>query len=139
MTMTTAIRLRALTSAAALAISAACIVTASAQDLNAFRAANGRPALRVNSSLTVLAHAHANDMARRGQLDHNGFFQHRGPNGARAENVAYGCGDMACTIRQWSRSSGHRTNMLRRDVHGYGIASAVSSNGRRYWALELGH
>jgi uncharacterized protein YkwD len=55
---------------------------------------------------------------------------------ARAENVAYGCGDEACTIRQWSRSAGHRRNMLRRDVHGYGM---VSSNGRRYWALELGH
>jgi uncharacterized protein YkwD len=137
--MTKTIRLRALTSALALTLCAASVAAASAQDLNAFRAAHGRPALRVNSSLTVLAHAHANDMARRGQLDHNGFFQHRGPNGARAENVAYGCGDMACTIRQWSRSSGHRTNMLRRDVHGYGIASAVSSNGRRYWALELGH
>ena len=71
-------------------------------------------------------------MARRGRLDHSSFFQRRGPNGALAENVAYGCGDEVCTIRQWSRSAGHRRNMLRRDVHGYGIASAVSSSGRRY-------
>jgi len=77
-------------------------------------------------------------MARRGSLDHNGFSQQRGPKGARAENVAYGCGDQACTIKQWSRSSGHRANMLLRDVRGYGIASAVSSNRRRYWALVLG-
>ena len=76
-------------------------------------------------------------MTWRGSLDHNGFSQ-RGPKGARAENVAYGCDDEACTIKQWSRSSGHRANMLLRDVRGYGIASAVSSNGRRYWALVLG-
>ena len=84
-----------------------------------------------------MAQSHASDMARRGSLDHNGFSQ-RGPKGARAENVAYGCGDQACTIQQWSRSSEHRANMLLRDVRGYGIASAVSSNGRRYWTLVLG-
>ena len=135
--MTKKLRLRALTSAVALALCASSTVAASAQDLNAFRAAHGRPALRVNSSLAAMAQSHANDMARRGSLDHNGFSQ-RGPKGARAENVAYGCGDQACTIKQWSRSSGHRANMLLRDVRGYGIASAVSSNGRRYWTLVLG-
>jgi uncharacterized protein YkwD len=38
----------------------------------------------------------------------------------------------------WSRSGGHRANMLRGDVSHYGIASATGGNGRRYWALELG-
>src|SRR5215217_99209 len=80
--MSKTIRLRALTSAVALAISAASGAAASAQDLNAFRAAHGRPALRVNSSLAAMAQSHANDMARRGALDHNGFSQQRGPKGA---------------------------------------------------------
>jgi uncharacterized protein YkwD len=112
---------------------------ARAMTLNAFRAANGRPPLAYSASLAAMAQSHATSMARRGSLDHSGFMQHRGPAGARAENVAYGCPDTACTIRQWSNSAGHRRNMLRTDVSHYGMASAVSSSGRRYWALEVGH
>jgi uncharacterized protein YkwD len=111
---------------------------AGAEDLNGFRLANGRSALQSDSHLAAMAAAHAADMARRNSLDHAGFFQSRGPAGADAENVAYGCGDTACTIRQWSHSAGHRTNMLRAGVTRYGLASAVSASGRRYWALELG-
>ena len=77
-------------------------------------------------------------MARRVSLDHAGFMEQRGPAGARAENVAYGCAETACVIRQWINSSGHRSNMLRADVTKYGLASAVAPSGRRYWALEVG-
>jgi uncharacterized protein YkwD len=110
----------------------------SAGNINAFRAQHGRSALRSDATLTGLAAAHAADMARRESLDHNGFMQSRGPAGARAENVAYGCKDSACTIKQWINSPGHRANMLRGDIGGYGLASAVSKSGRRYWALEVG-
>jgi hypothetical protein len=30
-------------------------------------------------------------------------------------------------------------NMLRRDVTSYGLGSADSANGKRYWVLELGN
>ena len=109
-----------------------------ATSLNAFRAANGRSSLRSDATLTGLARTHAEDMARRESLDHNGFMERRGPAGARAENVAYGCAESACTIKQWINSSGHRSNMLRGDISSYGLASAVSKSGRRYWSLELG-
>ena len=124
-----------------LAVPAACAAgaAASALDLNAFRAAHGRGSLHVNSTLSAMAHSHAADMARRNTLDHAGFMAHRARSGARAENVSYGCGDVACVIGRWSRSPPHRTNMLLPSVRGYGLASAVSSTGRRYWALELGH
>jgi uncharacterized protein YkwD len=112
---------------------------ADAMTLNAFRAAHGRPALRVSPALAALAQSHATSMARRSSLDHAGFMQHRGPSGATAENVLWGCADAGCAVRYWSRSAGHRRNMLRTDVSHYGLASATSSNGRRYWALELGH
>lgn len=105
--------------------------------INAFRAANGRPTLRLNSTLIALARAHAEDMARREKLDHAGFLERRGP-GVRAENVSYGCADSSCTLRRWLKSPRHRANMLLRDVSRYGLASAVSKSGRRYWALELG-
>ena len=77
-------------------------------------------------------------MARRDRLDHAGFMQHRGPGGARAENVAYGCKITGCVINQWANSSGHRRNMLIPSLTRYGLASATSSSGKKYWALMLG-
>ena len=111
---------------------------ADAMSLNSFRAAHGRAPLSVSPALAALAQSHAYSMARRGSLDHSGFMQHRGPSGATAENVAWGCGDTACVIRQWSNSSGHRANMLRGDVSHYGLASATTASGRRYWTLLVG-
>jgi uncharacterized protein YkwD len=37
----------------------------------------------------------------------------------------------------WARSP--LANMLRRDVTSYGLGSADSANGKRYWVLELGN
>jgi uncharacterized protein YkwD len=109
-----------------------------ATSLNGFRTAHGRAPLSTDGKLTAMAQAHAADMARRESLDHNGFTEFRGPRGARAENVAFGCKDTACVIQQWVNSSGHRSNMLRTDITKYGLASATSASGKRYWALELG-
>lgn len=116
----------------------ALIAPAQAMDLNSYRAKNGRAALRYDASMAGLAYFHANDLARRGALDHAGFKTQRGPSGAAAENVSYGCADEACAILQWARSAPHRANMLRRDIGTYGIGSAVSASGRRYWVMELG-
>jgi len=109
-----------------------------ATNINAFRAKHGLASLRPDPTMTRFAHVHAEDMARRESLDHKGFIEQRGPSGARAENVAFGCADAACTIRQWINSSGHRRNMLLKGISRYGLASAVSKTGQRYWVLELG-
>jgi uncharacterized protein YkwD len=85
-----------------------------------------------------MAYAHAYDLARRGALDHAGFFTSRGPDGATAENVSYGCASESCAIAQWADSAHHRANMLRTDVSSYGLGSALSSSGTRYWVMELG-
>ena len=111
---------------------------AQAMDLNSYRAKNGRAALRYDASLTGLAYSHARSLAARGALDHAGFMTERGPLGAAAENVSYGCNDEPCAILQWARSAPHRANMLRRDVTTYGLASVLSANGHRYWVMELG-
>ncbi len=112
-----------------------------AMDLNSFRTSHKRPPLQFHAGLAAAADAHARDLAARNRLDHAGFRQRLDAvsSGAAAENVSYGCEDEACAIRQWSRSSGHRANMLRRDVTGYGLASARAESGRRYWVLELGN
>ncbi|HZP71086.1 MAG TPA: CAP domain-containing protein [Pseudolabrys sp.] len=111
-----------------------------ALDLNSFRAQHGRPPLSPSGALYGAAYGHAQSLAGRGRLDHAGF-RHRVSiaAGAAAENVAFGCETEDCVIRMWARSGRHRANMLRRDVTSYGIASAVGSNGRRYWVLELGN
>jgi uncharacterized protein YkwD len=109
-----------------------------ATSLNGFRAAHGLSQLRTDGALAALASEHSADMARRDSLDHDGFMTSRGPRGARAENVAYGCRDSACTIQQWVYSSGPRRNMLIPELKRYGLASATSASGRKYWTLLVG-
>lgn len=87
-------------------------------------------------SLGALAQQCANSLAARNHLDHRGFFEHRGPAGARAENVLVGCKDQACAIRGWMRSPGHRRNIMQ---FGHGaIAWADTANGKkRFWCQEF--
>ena len=111
-----------------------------ALDLNSFRAQHHLPALSASAQLSGVAYSHAHDMARRKSLDHNGFRQRMSfVRSAAAENVAFGCDTETCVFQMWAKSSGHRANMLRRDVTSYGIASATAEGGRRYWVLELGN
>ena len=109
-----------------------------ATSLNGFRAAHGLSQLRTDGTLAALASEHSADMARRESLDHDGFMTSRGPRGARAENVAYGCRESACVIQQWVNSSGHRKNMLIPSLTRYGLASATSPSGKKYWTLLVG-
>ena len=109
-----------------------------ATSLNGFRASHGLSQLNTDGALTALASEHAADMARRERLDHDGFMTRRGPRGARAENVAYGCKESACVIQQWVNSSGHRKNMLIPGLTRYGLASATSPSGKKYWTLLVG-
>src|SRR6478736_2626114 len=107
----------------------------SALDLNSFRAQHGRLPLSPSA-----AYSHAQRLAGLQRLDHAGFRQRVSTErGTAAENVGFGCDTEDCAIRKWAGSGRHRANMLRRHVTSYGIASAVGSNGRRYWVLELGN
>jgi uncharacterized protein YkwD len=129
----------ALCAAAAIAALPFAAGVAAADDLNSFRARHGRAPLAYSSTLAAIAQEQASSMAQRGRLDHKNFRQRTRLVGTMAaENVSWGCDDAPCAIRQWSRSAGHRRNMLLTGVSHYGIASATAENGRRYWALELG-
>jgi len=114
---------------------------ASATDLNGFRREHGRPPLTFSATFAAAAYEHAHAMAHRNHLDHDGFRSRMGSlvSGTAAENVLWGCDSEDCAIRMWARSPHHRSNMLRRDVSMYGIASARADNGRHYWVLELGN
>jgi uncharacterized protein YkwD len=114
--------------------------SSSALDLNSFRAQYGRPPLSPSGALSGAAYSHAQSLAGRQRLDHAGFRQRVSTAaGTAAENVGFGYDTEDCAIRKWAKSGRHRANMLRRDVTSYGIASALGSNGRRYWVLELGN
>ena len=119
-----------------------CAVPAAAKEsavtVNGFRAANGLKPLRADPKMAQLARAHAQDMARRESMDHAGFMAQRAGAGARAENVSVGCANNACAIQQWINSGPHRANLLLTNAGSYGLASAVSRAGARYWALEFG-
>lgn len=108
-----------------------------ADSLNSFRRAHGLPALHRSTSLQAMAQRHARSMAARQSMDHDGFYSERGPKGARAENVAWGCATESCAMRMWENSSGHRANMLLSGVKSYGLASAAGGR-TRYWCLVLG-
>lgn len=109
--------------------------------LNQYRAAHGRSVLSLDPKLTSVALDHARTMAQWNTLDHTGFIEKRVPAGAIAENVAYGCGSMACVINQWARSRNplHRLNMRLPNAGSYGIASVTSPAGRTYWCMVLGN
>jgi len=105
-----------------------------ADTLNSFRKAHGLPALHRSGNLQAMAQRHANSMAARRSMNHDGFYSQRGPRGARAENVAYGCSTESCEMRMWENSGGHSANMLLSDVKSDGLAS--SSGGRdSYWCM----
>jgi uncharacterized protein YkwD len=111
-----------------------------ALDLNSFRAEHKLPPLSYSATLAGAAYGHAHDMAKRNSLDHNGFAARaKLSGGTAAENVSWGCEDQDCAIRQWAQSPGHRKNMLMTGVSAYGIASAVSEKGRKYWVMMLGN
>jgi len=111
-----------------------------ALDLNSFRAEHRLPPLSYSATLAGAAYAHAHDMARRNHLDHDGFKERaRYSSGTSAENVLWGCETQDCAIKMWAKSAGHRRNMLMKGVSAYGIASATSDNGRKYWVMELGN
>jgi uncharacterized protein YkwD len=135
----------------AVIVFASLALPAVAMDLNAYRAGHGKPALSYSARLAGIAYEQARLMAGRGRIDHKDFLKRIGGSGCsnragatcavgstHAENVSYGCADEDCVINRWAKSPGHRANMLRGDVSAYGLGSAISDKGRKYWALELG-
>ncbi len=116
-------------------------------EINAYRAANGLPALVLDARLSRAAAAHAQDQARRGRMGHNGSDGSKPMDrAARAgyrpkiasENVAAGYKSFSDVMRGWEGSSGHRENLLRPNVKAAGIAMSQSTDGRAYWTLVLG-
>jgi len=101
--------------------------------MNAVRAQNGAPPLRVGRALTRAARAHSADMARRNYFDHGPFVQRLRRFGVRAphigENLAYGTGLLGAMaiVQMWVASPPHRRNLLDPKFRRIGVGMAGSS------------
>ncbi len=90
------------------------------QYTNEFRATKGLPPLTMNEAISTEARHHSADMATgRSEFGHDGFddriktiTKKIGKVKAAAENVAYGQLDAKKVVDRWSKSPGHRKNML---------------------------
>lgn len=111
--------------------------------VNRERTARGRSALRPSKRLGQAAERHSRDMVVRG------YFAHVSPGGldlvARArrtgyvartaawrlaENLGWGSGHFATAaemVKAWMKSSGHRHNMLRREMEHLGVGNAFGT------------
>lgn len=88
------------------------------------------------ATMKALAQEHSADMARRNSMDHDGFFEHRVPRGARAENVMAGVKTEREALAAWRASPAHAANMALSGCKG--VAHACNKDGRCFWTMEIG-
>jgi len=114
---------------------------------NAYRLANGVPALTMNEKLSAAAQAHADAMAS------SGFFSHTSLDGSNAgdrisaqgydwstwgENIAYGYTTAEGVMNGWINSAGHRANILSSKFKELGVGYAINAKGTPYWVQDFG-
>lgn len=111
------------------------------QETNAFRAANGKPALKLDPEITKVAQDWTQHMADNNAFHHNPNYAKQVPVGHRgvAENIAAGYAPAAVT-KGWIDSPGHRTNMLGNYTHiGIGYVVKPGSGYTRYYTQVFGN
>ena len=114
---------------------------------NQRRADNGLAPLRMNSTLTAVAQAHAADQASVDRMSHTGtdgsdagtrIMRSGYPTWAWGENVAGGYTSADAVVAAWMNSPSHRANMLNGFFTQIGIGIAYAADGTAYWSMELG-
>lgn len=114
--------------------------------VNAARAREGLPALRVDERLRSAAREHSRDMARRK------FCAHENPDGLTpadrmraqnypapgGENVARGQESPRSVMDAWLKSPGHRANLLSADFRAIGVGAFFGPGGPA-WTQNFGY
>ena len=121
--------------------------TASALPLvNALRAKNGLPALKIDTAASTAAIYQARRMADAGKMEHligigDDFGKRVKSSGVKlpaAENIAEGQKSVDAAVTAWINSPKHLHNMLGKyDGLGVALAYTPSSGGRPYWSMVL--
>lgn len=109
--------------------------------VNAERAKEGLPALKVDETLQAAALARAKETVQ--------LFSHTRPNGTSCftilkeygisyryagENIAYGQRSPEEVVSAWMNSAGHRANIMSENFTTIGIGYYQTANGTKYWS-----
>jgi len=113
---------------------------------NAQRIRAGCPRVTISAALSRAARAHSREMAARRRMSHVGangrdFVARARAQGYRysmGENIAYGFRSPRGVVRAWTRSPGHRRNLLNCQARKIGVGVARSAKGVRYWTQVFG-
>ena len=116
------------------------------ENVNQFRADNGKPPLTMNPDMVETAGIHSQAMAKGSvPFGHDNFdlrFKYvsakLGGIDAFAENVAMGKMDARQVVDGWAHSPGHRKNMLG-NYNLTGIATATAADGTIYFTQIFAH
>lgn len=110
---------------------------------NQERAKNGLPALKIDSTLSKMAHEKSRDMSA------NGYFSHTSPTYGSpfdmmkkygityhyaGENIAMGQQTPEEVVKAWMNSQGHRENILNPNYNYIGVGYVSQGN---YWTQEF--
>lgn len=106
--------------------------------INRYRASRNEPKLVLSKPLGAVAEDHSGDMARQREMYHTSNLlttvRRAGYDGqAVGENVAAGYASAKAVVNGWSKSAGHRQNMLNGRFRAIGIGE---QNG--YWTTTFG-
>jgi len=117
------------------------------EQTNRVRVSKQLPALQWSDELAGVAQSHAQTIANRKRISHDGFdgrsrqLRERGVISRVTENVAYGTGHAApasITVDGWIESAGHRRNLLDEHATLTGVGCALTSDGYFYFAQLYG-
>lgn len=121
-------------------------LAAAASIISGYRGNNGLPAVTIDPTLSAMAQAQAETMAKRDKLDHNikkpfvARLKAAGYEAKRAaENIGAGYHTLAEAFAGWRESRPHNANMLLPGATRIGIAAvyAPASKYQVYWTLIL--
>ena len=115
--------------------------------INRVRARHGAGPVRMEGRLVKAALSHSVMMARKSKMAHqfgpgtrfSARIKKAGNYGSAVENVGAGYKSMQSVVDGWMRSSGHRRNLLNKNLTHIGMAAAVNpaSKYRTFWTLIL--
>jgi uncharacterized protein YkwD len=94
--------------------------------INAYRVEHGVAELKPSANLDRLADGHSKNMARAGQLSHEGFRERamRADSPVCVENVGWNYATPEAQLQAWIESPAHNGNMLDRRVAKAGVGNA---------------
>lgn len=103
---------------------------ATLENINAYRAAAGVPALSVDSNLTAIAGQRCIDMVISGTMSHDGY--------QTPEIIAQNWNSAQAVVDAWAASPGHYAAMTSPDYTVCGIGCAFEEGGATYWCVTFG-